>query len=301
MRRNRTFKPSELSKTVRQGFTLIELLVVITIIVVLLAMLLPAMDKAIEASLRAVCATRLRGFGVAITHYSMDHKRKLLRVVSFHSQNANAIYPSVARNLDSQGPGQWSGQTMAPYIGGVDLGLAVEGQSIGTGGVYGEQWYCPSNGKTSAKDEGNKLSSLAPGSGSPNNAGWMALDYAYFARVPALHATNPQQLVNQQLVSGRLLMADTLYYWQGGGHNNWWFNHHADGPSVHDVQWGTPTLYGEAVRGLSGTNQLFGDVAVIWKEGSKFDAESMWQPNAEKAGFVSGGPGPQLNHDLNFY
>src|SRR5438132_4513015 len=89
----------------RIGFTLIELLVVVTIIVVLLALLTPALDKAIESAQRAVCATRLHLFGMAISNYSTDNKRKLLRVVSFESNN-NRFYPTVSRMTDSQGPGQ---------------------------------------------------------------------------------------------------------------------------------------------------------------------------------------------------
>src|SRR5687768_17239277 len=175
-----------------RAFTLVELLVVIAIIVVLLSLLAPAMDSAIESAQRAVCASRLHNFGLAISHYTLDNKRKLLRVVSLHSQNANSIYPSVARNFDSQGPGQWSGEAMAPYIGGVDLAVPIDTarttsgtfalpvSGLATGGIYGPQWYCPSNGKTREKDEGNQLSSTAPGTGSANSSGWMALDYAYF-------------------------------------------------------------------------------------------------------------------------
>jgi len=57
------------------GFTLVELLVVITIIVVLLALLAPALEKAIYRAELAVCAANLKGLGGAVTLYAMEHKR----------------------------------------------------------------------------------------------------------------------------------------------------------------------------------------------------------------------------------
>ena len=58
----------------QRAFTLIELLVVIAIIAMLVAILIPAVTKALEASRRSSCAGNLKALGVAFNNYAADHK-----------------------------------------------------------------------------------------------------------------------------------------------------------------------------------------------------------------------------------
>ena len=57
------------------AFTLIELLVVVTIIVVLLALLTPALDKAIYQAELAVCASHLKGIATGSQAYAFSSRR----------------------------------------------------------------------------------------------------------------------------------------------------------------------------------------------------------------------------------
>lgn len=58
----------------KKAFTLVELLVVIGIIAVLIGILLPTLNKARSAGLRAACASNLRQFGAVYQFYVGDNK-----------------------------------------------------------------------------------------------------------------------------------------------------------------------------------------------------------------------------------
>jgi len=59
----------------KAAFTLVELLVVITIIVVLLALLMPAMSRAVYEAQLTVCSTQLRNIGAGVTSYAMENRQ----------------------------------------------------------------------------------------------------------------------------------------------------------------------------------------------------------------------------------
>ena len=92
------------------AFTLVELLVVITIIAFLLALLTPALDKAIYQAELTVCAANQHGLGVGVNNYAMDYKRSYPYRQHIHETRA---WPSTL----SYGLPQWDGRpALKPYI-----------------------------------------------------------------------------------------------------------------------------------------------------------------------------------------
>src|SRR3954453_7701830 len=72
------------------GFTLVELLVVIAIIGILVALLLPAVQAAREASRRAQCANHLKQISLAILNYESSRRQFPVNVAYYPATDAQA-------------------------------------------------------------------------------------------------------------------------------------------------------------------------------------------------------------------
>jgi prepilin-type N-terminal cleavage/methylation domain-containing protein/prepilin-type processing-associated H-X9-DG protein len=61
----------------KSGFTLVELLVVVAILSIMIALLLPALNKAMQQSYATQCASNLRQQGMALLEYAQDNNDRL--------------------------------------------------------------------------------------------------------------------------------------------------------------------------------------------------------------------------------
>jgi len=118
-----------------QAFTLVELLVAVTIIVVLLAMLSPAVEKAVYQAELAACAARLHGLAVGVTQYTI-HNARLYPTPKGASARHHTVLTTWGWDMRPllQSYVSINGHLLDPLAGKIDLeGSKQDGSIIFTG------------------------------------------------------------------------------------------------------------------------------------------------------------------------
>lgn len=96
-------------RTSTGGFTLIELLVTISIITALISVLLPALNRAREASRQLVCRSNLRNIWTGTLQYSLNNKDRVpfMEDINLNDPNADPFDPAHKTTV---------GRVLSPYV-----------------------------------------------------------------------------------------------------------------------------------------------------------------------------------------
>jgi prepilin-type processing-associated H-X9-DG protein/prepilin-type N-terminal cleavage/methylation domain-containing protein len=132
----------------RRGLTVVEVLVVLGIVAILLAILLPAIQMAREASRRKSCSNRFRQVGLALVHYEELHEVFPPRVI------IGRIDRTVHRH-GAKASGPWNEKVLLlPYVGAkelynsINLHLSRHDKSNTTAlAISPSQYLCPSDSR----------------------------------------------------------------------------------------------------------------------------------------------------------
>ena len=267
-------------KSCDRAFTLIELLVVIAIIALLLSVILPSLRKAKQSAQMVLCRNNLRQWAVAIRSFAMDNDNQvpLSTTYGVSGDKVTASFPnemyldqfkgqaSLGSETRSWQEKMISHEVISPYLPGFnDMGMRTDRRSefISHEGNFllDGVWRCPLAKK---RELGITMSQLT-GSG----RSFFRLDYAYIGRADLWAdsmfpvASDRKTLVGKNPASSRIMLTDTIFYWQSGdpAERIYWYNHGKDGPSGEGS-----VAFLKPPRDITGINQAFGDGSVRWKK-----------------------------------
>lgn len=136
---------------VRNGFTLVEMLVVITIIGLLVAMVIPAVQAAIESARQTSCANKLKQLALATIAYETNKNRfpgYRDKVPTPQDQNyEDPRWSDVGGGKPWYKGGRWETWVVQlfPYIGKSDQWRRWQVTSSNLTGTHLEGLICPSN------------------------------------------------------------------------------------------------------------------------------------------------------------
>jgi len=259
----------------KRGFTLIELLVVISIIALLVAILLPALTQARESARRVLCSAQLRQWGIAITVYVNEYDQVVPRTSRYHTTNPYpSLYPRTAALAAASGNDHaLPALTIQEY-------LPTNSEDVTTGGLSG-LWFCPSNALA-----GGNLQALST-EGTFNAIGAVQTHYSFFGQVSQMTATEvtrPEELTDDELDPGRVLMADEIFRWG----SFWWaYNHGTEGPASHWT--GRNIKMENSVPMIAGNYRLYGDGHVKWITAEELNIPALAANSTQASWVIAGG------------
>jgi type II secretory pathway pseudopilin PulG len=268
----------------KTAFSLVELLVVITIIVVLLAMLMPAMDKAIEQAQRVVCAANQHVINVGAMSYGMNNKKYLFICqgrsvpVGFYTDSSLGATTSPAMSRPGDKETDWMGSLAT-------VGLASANKQpipadpydastlpVGsTGHMPGKMWDCPSRSQKSYYD-------LYPNGGVYHA---VVMGYMYYGglahwvspyRQTLVPAPAPQKITDSP---GRALTSDVTAKFNGRWNRSGIIPHFKDTPPHTDGDSDYP----------AGHNQSFLNGSVQWIEADRMLMFHSWNNTVDQLFF----------------